>query len=288
MKNIWMLAGLIAVAVILSAGCICSVNAQSSGYQAQGLAYDGTYYYYITNAGIYKYDSNWNLVTANTNAAGQVASGVDHMGDGAVYNGVLYVVAVDGSTNNPYLGMWDTSNLNFKRSVNIARVPGNPFTGRQTSASGATVNPNANTLAILSYGEAPPPQSNGIQGAIFLYDLTTMPLSSTFAYKGVISPSHTMWNSEGIDYYNGHYYVSALSDSQAHQGNLSTGGVFMESTNGGGATRIIPYSRFVHGGEPEGIDVKSTGIRVECGVYVYTFTAAPPYDLVQTVKQPAQ
>ena len=272
MKSIWVLAGLIAVAVILSAGCICSVNAQGavSSYQAEGLAYDGTYYYYITDTGIYKYDSNWNLVTANPNAAGQCGSGVDHMGDGKVYNGVLYAIAVDDSTNDAYLGMWETSNLNFIRSVNLAEVPGNPPIGAQTSVSGVTVNPSANVFAVVSYGEQ----------TIYLYDLTT------FAYKGAISPSHTMWNSEGIDYYNGHYYVSALSDSQADQGNFSTGGIFMERTSGGGATMIIPHSRFANGGELEGIDVKSTGIRVQCGAYVYTFTAAPPYTLVQTVPQP--
>jgi len=273
MKNIWVLAGLIAVAVILSAGCICSVNAQEavSTYQAQGLAYDGTYYYYITQTGISKYDSNWNLVTANPNAAGQCGSGVDHMGDGAVYNGVLYAIAVDDSTNAAYLGMWETSNLNFIRSVNLADVPGNPPIEASSSASAVTVNPSANALAVVSYGE---------QGTIYLYDLTT------FAYKGAISPSHTMWRSEGFDYYDGHYYVSALADSQAHQSNTSTGGVFMDSTNGGGVTRIIPYSRFVYGGELEGIDVKSTGIRVQCGAYVYTFNAASPYNLVQTVLQP--
>ena len=272
MKNIGVLVGLIAVAVILSAGCICSVNAQEvSSYQAQGLAYDGTYYYYITQTGISKYDSNWNLVTANPNAAGQCGSGVNHMGDGTVYNGVLYVIAVDDSTNSVNLGMWETSNLNFVRSINLADVWGITPTGSETSVSGVTVNPSANALAVVSYGE---------QGTIYLYDLTT------FAYKGAISPSHTMWRSEGIDYYNGRYYVTALADSQANQGNFSTGGVFMESTNGGGATRIIPYSRFVHGGELEGIDVKSTGIRVQCGAYVYTFTTAAPYTLVKTVPQP--
>ncbi|MFZ0010426.1 MAG: hypothetical protein WAL97_00750 [Halobacteriota archaeon] len=282
MKNIWVLAGLIAVAVILSAGCICSVNAQSSGH-SQGLAYDGTYYYYITQTGISKYDSNWKLVSSNPNAAGQCGSGVDYMGSGKVYNGVLYAIAVGGSTNDAYLGMWGTSDLHFIRSINLAEVDGwFPPTGLQSSASAVTVNPSANAFAVVSYGEAPPPQSNGIQGAIFLYDFTT------FAYKGVISPSHTMWNSQGIDYYNGHYYVTALSDSQANQGNFSTGGVFMESTNGGGATRIIPYSRFANGGELQGIDVRSTGIRVQCGAYVYTFTTAPPYTLVQTVKLPTQ
>jgi hypothetical protein len=283
MKNIWVLAALSAIAIILSAGCICSVNAQSSSNQPQGLAYDGTYYYYITQTGISKYDSNWNLVTANPNAAGQCGSLFDRiseLGDGKVYNGVLYAIAVGGSTNDAYLGMWETSNLNFIRSINLAEVPDSPLIGAQTSASGVTVNPSANVFAVVSYGEAPPPQSNGIQGAIYLYDLTT------FAYKGTISPSHTMWNSQGIDYYQGHYYISALSDSQADQGNFSTGGVFMESTNGGGVTRIIPYSRFTNGGELEGVDVKSTGIRVLCGAYVYTFTAASPYNLVQTVPQP--
>jgi hypothetical protein len=285
MKNIWVLAALSAVAVILSAGCICSVNAQSSSNQPQGLAYDGTYYYYITDTGIYKYDSNWNLVTANPNAAGQCGSLFDRiseLGDGKVYNGVLYAIAVGGSTNDAYLGMWETSNLNFIRSVNLAQASGNPPTGAQSSAAGVTVNPSANVFAVVSYGEAPPPQSNGIQGAIYLYDLTT------FAYKGVISPSQTMWNGQGIDYYHGHYYVSADSDSQAHQDNFSTGGVFMESTDGGGVTRIIPYSRFAYGGELQGLDVKSTGIRVVCGAYVYTFTAAAPYNLVQAVKLPTQ
>jgi hypothetical protein len=290
MKSVGVLAALIVIAVILSGGLICSANAQvgryqvdwlAGSYQAQGLAYDGTYYYYITQTGISKYDSNWNLVTANPNAAQQCGSGVNHMGDGAVYNGVLYVIVVDESTGTSYLGMWGTSNLNFIRSVNLAEVDGFfPPTAAQLSAAGVTVNPSANAFAVVSYGASQWPASNGVQGAIFLYDLTT------FAYKGVISPSHTMWNSQGIDYYNGHYYVTALSDSQANQGNFSMGGVFMESTNGAGATRIIPYSRFTHGGELEGIDVKSDGIRVQCGPYVYTFTTAPPYNLVQTVQQP--
>ena len=44
--------------------------------------------------------------------------------DGKVYNGVLYVIAVDGSTNDAYLGMWGTSDLHFIRSINLAEVDG--------------------------------------------------------------------------------------------------------------------------------------------------------------------
>jgi hypothetical protein len=65
----------------------------------QGVAYDGTYYYIIHTNWIKKYDKSWNLIATNTNVFDQARALLpeengyfyNHLGDGAVYDGVLYV-----------------------------------------------------------------------------------------------------------------------------------------------------------------------------------------------------
>jgi hypothetical protein len=239
-----------------------AVNMASISAQQQGLAWDGSYYYYTTTTGLYKLDSNMNIVASNVNAAAQC--GGDHMGDGAVYNGKLYAVCVNSANGWPWtgdwIGIWNTRDLSFASKINVKLT--------SPSSSAASVNPNANLILNMELTEG---------GKISAYDLTTS------AYKGSITPSSPLWYNEGMDYYNGHYYVTSLATHDSQGANDATGGVFIMNTDGSGVQRIIPYSAFTHGGELEGIDVKSDYIRAQCGGYVYLFTTGSPYTLVKTM-----
>ena len=55
----------------------------------QGIATDGTYYYGIDTQAIRKFDLDWNLISENNNAGIQV--NLNHIGDGFVYDNVLYI-----------------------------------------------------------------------------------------------------------------------------------------------------------------------------------------------------
>jgi len=85
----------------------------------QGVAYDGTYYYIINTNWIEKYDKSWDLIAKNTNVFAQARALLpeengylyNHLGDGAVYDGVLYVP----------LEYWNSS-YSFGKSERIVKV----------------------------------------------------------------------------------------------------------------------------------------------------------------------
>ncbi len=229
--------------------------------EQQGLAWDGSYYYYITTTEIFKLDSNMNIITSNLNAAAQC--GGDHMGDGAVYNGKLYAVCVNSTGGGQWIGVWNTRDLSFVQAIDLSTAQ---------SASAVTVNPDGNL--IVDMGLITPPSSGS---SLYTYNLTT------HAYVGTITPSSPLWYTEGMDYYNGHYYASYLANYDSNGTPDATGGVAMMNSDGSGMQRIIPYSAFTYGGKIEGIDVKSDYIRVQCGGYVYLFTTASPHTLAKVM-----
>jgi hypothetical protein len=206
---------------------------------SQGIANDGTHNYGIDRTAIYKYDADWKEIAENTNAGAQV--GVDHLGDGCVDNGVLYIAACDwtscGSFGNSRIGEWNTSDLSFKGYVDIS--------AQHFDAAGCGVDTADGYLWVCSYCNA--------NGTYYAYNL------SDFSYVGSITPSPTFNNVQGIKYYGGYLFVSELHS-----------GIIRMNINGTGQTTIIPLSK-LNAGELEGLDVKSDYIRVLSGGYVFTF-----------------
>ena len=149
----------------------------------QGIANDGTHNYGISKTGIYKYDADWTEIAANTNAGAQV--GVDHLGDGCVYNGVLYIAACDwascGSFGDSRIGEWNTSDLSFKGYIDIS--------AQHFDAAGCGVDTADGYLWVCSYCNA--------NGTYYIYNL------SNFSYVGAITPRPTFNGVQGIKYYGG-------------------------------------------------------------------------------------
>jgi hypothetical protein len=205
----------------------------------EGIANDGTYNYGISATAIYKYDANWIEISANTNAGSQV--GVGHLGDGCVYNGVLYIAACNWAScdnwSNSRIGEWNASDLSFKGYIDIS--------AQHFDAAGCSVDTADGYLWVCSY-------CNAI-GTYYMYNL------SDFSYAGSISPSPSFNCVQGIEYFGSYLFASVLRT-----------GVIRMNTNGTGQNTIIPLSK-LNGGELEGLDVKSDYIRVLCGGYVFTF-----------------
>jgi hypothetical protein len=225
----------------------------------QGIAFDGTYYYYITTTALYKLDVNLNIVASNLTAAADC--GGNHMGDGAVYNGKLYAACVNAQSMDSWVGIWNTSDLSQFDS----------FSGYRECA--ITVNTDANLIVNIELAQA-----NSIGPSLYhTFDF------NTHAPIATITPSSPLWYTEGMDFYGGHYYTATAATYDCGWGNMDpTGGIFKMNTDGTGITRIIPYSALIYGGEMEGVDVKSDYIRVQCGAYIYKFNTASPYALVAT------
>lgn len=66
----------------------------------QGVTYDGTHYYTIDTTFVQKRDAAWNIL-ATLNLGSLSIPGINHFGDGCMWNGLL-VVTVEKYTNNPY------------------------------------------------------------------------------------------------------------------------------------------------------------------------------------------
>jgi hypothetical protein len=205
----------------------------------QGIANDGTYNYGITTTGVYKYDANWGQIAANQKAGAQV--GVNHLGDGCVYNGVLYVAACDwagcGSWGNSRIGKWNTSDLSYIGYVDIS--------AQNFDAAGCSIDTTDGYLWVCSFCNA--------DGTYYKYNL------SDLSYVGSITPSPAFTYVQGIEYYGGHLFVSVLDT-----------GIIKMDINGSGQIAIITHSA-LNTGEIEGLDVNKDYIRVLCGNQVYTF-----------------
>jgi hypothetical protein len=217
----------------------------------QGIANDGTYNYGITTTALYKYDANWNQIAANTNAGAQV--GVNHLGDGCVHNGVLYVAACDwascGSFGNSRIGKWNTADLSYIGYVDIS--------AQHFDAAGCSIDTADGFLWVGSYCNA--------DGTYYKYNMLDLSpggsvmQSPAFIYAGSITPSPAFRYVQGIEYYGGYLFVSVQDI-----------GIIRMNLNGSGQKTIIPCSA-LNSGEVEGLDVNRDYVRVLCGRQVFTF-----------------
>lgn len=159
----------------------------------QGIAYDGQYYYVIDTNRIDKYDLSWVKVATNTTPLQSTGTpNVNHLGDGTVYNGELYIVYErypSGPYINQHVGVFNLADLSFNRSYDI-------------SAQGHEVS----SICFDS-----------INGYFVITDFTNAGKSvlhkyaTDFSYLGTIA-TPAISNKQGITYYDGFFYTS--EDSQ--------------------------------------------------------------------------
>ena len=92
----------------------------------QGYATDGTYHYVIDTGALYKHndDPTWSLALSNLSPFTGMVGPVSHIGDGDVYNGVLYVpvenfisLSLGGTNHN--LCKFDANTLTLISQVNV-------------------------------------------------------------------------------------------------------------------------------------------------------------------------
>ena len=159
----------------------------------QGYATDGTNHYTFDNQSIYEWsdDASWTSISSNT-AVFQGVSGLNHLGDGDYYNGLLYLVAEAwgscGNYTNQSLLTFDATTLQRLSVHNIA--------SDAHEVSGLAVVPTDGpngTIYVTSY-------CDGTQ--IWKYDL------STFALIGTLPLSQTIPVIQGVAAGNGKLYLS--------------------------------------------------------------------------------
>jgi hypothetical protein len=157
----------------------------------QGIAADGTYFYLLDFDTIIKMDLNWNIVATNSNAGTEC--GLNHIGDGCVSNGLLYVVAEDfyGCDETPAvehqsIAIWNTSDLSYVGKHDIS--------AQGHECSSVYVDVSGNALWVVSWCDGT---------KIWIYDLTT------FAFKFPIVLSETIPWIQGITANHEYIYLSA-------------------------------------------------------------------------------
>jgi hypothetical protein len=100
---------------------LISTSGNTSSHQ--GVAFDGTYYYVIHTDKITKYDLAFSQVAQNASALTGI-TGVNHLGDGDVHDGVLYIVVETYVDINTWSGMqiarFNASDLSLIGTWNIA------------------------------------------------------------------------------------------------------------------------------------------------------------------------
>ncbi len=159
----------------------------------QGYATDGTNHFTFDNQAIYLWsnDVSWTSLASNTSVFSGF-HGLQHLGDGDYYNGMLYVVAEwwsgCGAYTNQSIVTFDATTLQRLHVYNVARDA--------HEMSGLAVVPGDGTNGIIyvtSY-------CDGSQ--IWEYDL------STFTLIGTLPLSQTIPYLQGIAAGNGKFYLS--------------------------------------------------------------------------------
>jgi hypothetical protein len=244
----------------------------------QGIAFDGTYYYYTTDSTIYKLDASYNVIASNANAATQC--GGDHLGGLGIHSGTIYQFCTTDETPQVMMvGLFNTSDLSFIRNVDLTKVAGNPPTWSTYNIGGVGVDAANNELVAIHFGDAG--SLSVVAPKVFKFNL------STFAYLGYITGTGDLGiYYQGICPYDGVYYYTVDNSSNANSPTHLLGGVYMMNPDGTGQTMIIPASVFNNAvsdlawsGEIESLSVTDAGIVVLCGGYIFTFSLEPPYTL---------
>jgi len=210
----------------------------------QGWTQDESFYYTIDTSTIYKRnkDETWSINYSNSSPFTNLPSDVNHLGDGTVYNGKLYVAATNwiGCTkvnNIQRIVLYNTNDLRYDSDFDIS--------GNAHDVAGLGIDATAGTngtIYTISYCDGT---------KIWKYDL------SNGSHLGNITLSPALPQNpgnQGITIYGGKFYISNASDLT---GDPTKSGIYEVDSHG--------TSRLVHpdfNGTEEGIEGTSTGIGI--------------------------
>jgi len=178
-------------------------------FSHQGYATDGTNHFTFDNQAIYVWsnDIHWTSIASNT-AVFSGVSGINHLGDGDYYNGMIYIV---GEWWNGCGSYTNQSLLTFNATT-LQRLSVHNVASDAHEVSGLAVAPADGTNGIIyvtSYCDG---------SRIWEYDL------STFALIGTLPLSQPLLYLQGIALGNGKFYLSQDSGniySLDYNGNVS-------------------------------------------------------------------
>ncbi|MGA7258864.1 MAG: Ig-like domain repeat protein [Terracidiphilus sp.] len=253
--------------VTLSSGKYLSVGPYTQTFQTadlyinQGYATDGTnnYIFFDSAPGsgeITEYNSTWSTVLNSNPDTLTGISGVDHEGDGAYYNGNLYLSlqAYGGCIANQasYLAIFSATatGLPLVTSANITAYDTGGALG-----SGVAVVPSQNALYLVDYCDG---------SKMWVFNLTTL------AFEETIPLAYTIDYLQGISYNAATNSFFVTADVLYPGTNLPTGGggtIFQVSLDG---TTVTPVYQTSAQGELEGLDYTTSTLRyVAGGMVIY-------------------
>lgn len=189
----------------------------------QGVTFDGTYYYVFHTDAIKKYDANFNLVAQNTSALTGI-SGVNHLGDGDVHNGILYVVVETYVDINTWSGMqiarFNASDLSLIGTWDIS--------AQNHETSSIVYCEDDGVLYVTSFNDG---------SKFFKYS------PANGSYLGALTLSSTIAQLQGITYWRGAFWVNEdVNDSTLRVEYDGTVKYRIWGASGGGSYEGIGHS----------------------------------------------
>lgn len=160
----------------------------------QGICMEDGYYWVSGSGTLAKYDSDWDLVTENTEPFEGYTLKVNHIGDIDVYNNELYLGVeyfMDGEGKNIQVAVYDGDTLKLKRVF-----PFRPDTG-QLECSGIAVDPDSRTVYMTSWID------DETSECLYMYDL------DTGDYKGKLRMDPSPKWIQGIACFDGSLFVTS-------------------------------------------------------------------------------
>ncbi len=145
----------------------------------QGITRDANYWIEFNTGSIKKYDLSGNLVAENTNPFTGITPTMTHLGDGELYNGVIYVGMSDwasGSASNFALAKYNLSDLSLISYANI---------NTQKTTAGVCLSKDKTEIYAVSY-------NSGSQDRIERFN------ANTLASLGHIQLSQSINKMQGI------------------------------------------------------------------------------------------
>lgn len=157
----------------------------------QGYAWDGSKHYTIETTALRKRadDASWTIEASNTSPFASLSGTPNHIGDGCVHNGKLYVPVENyvscGSFSDQQIAVYNTSDLSYSTHASIS--------AQGHEAAALAIDSQANEIYICSY-------CNG--ASIWVYRL------SDLGYLRSISLDYTIVNPQGLAYKNGFLFLA--------------------------------------------------------------------------------
>lgn len=222
----------------------------------QGHAYDGTYNYQTDTTSLQKRDASWSSVATNASPFSGLA-GLDHMGDLAYHDGLLYVPAeLEAGPFNAHILVFDADDL--------SRVDEHDISAQSFEPAALAIDTNRRRIWIGTFQSDP--------STLWGYDLDTL------AFIGTLALSAPIASLQGLSYHSDDDSLWATAsgtdqpDGMVYRIDLDTG-----------AVRPV-YHRYVvgTGNTAEGVDFTQGSFRwlidhngIET-VHVYTVVGSTP------------